>query len=84
MKFLWLFFENVLEMVKGISQLNMEVCCTLGMLNEEQAQRLKNAGLFAYNHNLDSSKEFYKDIISTREYEDRLNTIENARKILKG
>jgi biotin synthase len=50
------------------------------MLNEEQAMRLKKAGLFAYNHNLDSSKEFYGDIISTREYEDRLNTIENARK----
>jgi len=58
----------------------MEVCCTLGMMNENQAKRLKNAGLFAYNHNLDSSKEFYGDVISTREYEDRLNTIENARK----
>jgi biotin synthase len=58
----------------------MEVCCTLGMMNENQAKRLKNAGLFAYNHNLDSSPEFYSDIISTREYEDRLNTIENARK----
>jgi biotin synthase len=50
------------------------------MLNEHQAKRLKNAGLFAYNHNLDSSPEFYGDVISTREYEDRLNTIENARK----
>jgi biotin synthase len=58
----------------------MEVCCTLGMLNEDQARRLKEAGLFAYNHNLDSSKEFYKDIISTREYEQRLETIDNARK----
>lgn len=73
-------FDTVVEMVQAVNDLDMEVCCTLGMLNEEQAVRLKNAGLFAYNHNLDSSKEFYKDIISTREYEDRLNTIENARK----
>jgi biotin synthase len=58
----------------------MEVCATLGMMNEDQARRLKNAGLFAYNHNLDSSKEFYGDVISTREYEDRLNTIDNAKK----
>jgi biotin synthase len=73
-------FDNVVEMVQAINDLDMEVCCTLGMMNEQQAMRLKNAGLYAYNHNLDSSKEFYKDIISTREYEDRLNTIENARK----
>lgn len=73
-------FDNVVEMVQEVNNLGMEVCCTLGMLNEEQAKRLKNAGLFAYNHNLDSSPEFYGDIISTREYEDRLNTIENARK----
>lgn len=73
-------FDSVVEMVQAVNDLDMEVCCTLGMLNEDQALRLKNAGLFAYNHNLDSSKEFYKDIISTREYEDRLNTIENARK----
>ncbi|MGV3632682.1 MAG: biotin synthase BioB [Bacteroidota bacterium] len=73
-------FDSVVEMVQAVNDLDMEVCCTLGMLNENQAQRLKKAGLFAYNHNLDSSKEFYKDIISTREYEDRLNTIENARK----
>lgn len=73
-------FDSVVEMVQGVNDLGMEVCCTLGMLNEEQAIRLKKAGLFAYNHNLDSSKEFYKDIISTREYENRLETIENARK----
>lgn len=73
-------FDNVVEMVQAVNDLDMEVCCTLGMLSENQAQRLKNAGLFAYNHNLDSSKEFYKDIISTREYDDRLKTIENARK----
>lgn len=73
-------FDNVIEMVQAVNNLEMEVCCTLGMLTEDQAVRLKNAGLFAYNHNLDSSKEFYKDIISTREYEERLNTIDNARK----
>lgn len=73
-------FDNVVEMVSAVNNLGMEVCCTLGMMNEDQAKRLKNAGLFAYNHNLDTSKEFYDDVISTREYEDRLNTIENARK----
>jgi biotin synthase len=73
-------FDNVVEMVQEVNNLGMEVCCTLGMLNEQQALRLKNAGLFAYNHNLDTSPEFYGDVISTREYEDRLNTIENARK----
>ena len=73
-------FDTVIEMVQAVNDLDMEVCATLGMLTEEQALRLKKAGLFAYNHNLDSSKEFYKDIISTREYEDRLDTIENARK----
>ncbi len=73
-------FDTVVEMVQAVNGLDMEVCCTLGMLNEDQAQRLKNAGLFAYNHNLDTSPEYYGDVISTREYEDRLNTIENARK----
>jgi biotin synthase len=73
-------FDNVVEMVQAVNDLDMEVCCTLGMMNEDQAKRLKNAGLFAYNHNLDTSKEFYGDVISTREYEDRLNTIDNARK----
>jgi biotin synthase len=73
-------FDTVVEMVQAVNDLDMEVCCTLGMLTEEQALRLKKAGLFAYNHNLDSSRDFYKDIISTREYDDRLNTIENARK----
>ena len=73
-------FDNVIEMVQAVNNLDMEVCCTLGMMNEEQAIRLKNAGLFAYNHNLDTSKEYYEDVISTREYEDRLRTIENARK----
>ncbi len=58
----------------------MEVCCTLGMLSESQAQRLKEAGLTAYNHNLDTSPEFYGEIITTRVYEDRLRTIAHVRK----
>lgn len=73
-------FDKVVEMVQEINGMGIEVCATLGMLNEAQAERLKNAGLYAYNHNLDSSKEFYKDIISTREYQNRIDTIENARK----
>ncbi len=73
-------FDSVLEMVRGVAALDMEVCCTLGMLTESQAQELKNAGLTAYNHNLDTSPEFYGDIISTRTYEDRLRTIGYVRK----
>lgn len=73
-------FDNVIEMVQAVNDLDMEVCCTLGMLSEGQAKRLKNAGLFAYNHNLDTSADYYDDVISTRDYEDRLNTIGNARK----
>lgn len=73
-------FDKVIEMVKGINTMGMEVCCTLGMLTEEQAQKLKDAGLYAYNHNLDTSEEHYEDIISTRTYEDRLGTLENVRK----
>lgn len=73
-------FENVLEMVRGISALGMEVCCTLGMLTEEQAARLKEAGLTAYNHNLDTSPEFYGSIITTRVYDDRLKTLAAVRK----
>ena len=69
-------FENVLELVRGVAKLGMEVCCTLGMLTQQQAHRLKEAGLTAYNHNLDTSPEFYKEIITTRTYEDRLQTIE--------
>jgi biotin synthase len=72
-------FEAVLEMVSGVAELGMEVCCTLGMLSESQAQRLKGAGLTAYNHNLDTSPEFYGDIITTRVYEDRLRTISHVR-----
>ncbi|MDC9723492.1 MAG: biotin synthase BioB [Urechidicola sp.] len=73
-------FDEVLEMVRGINKLDMEVCCTLGMITENQAQRLAEAGLYAYNHNLDSSEEYYKEVISTRGYQDRLDTIENVRK----
>jgi biotin synthase len=73
-------FDKVIEMVQEINGMGMEVCATLGMLDEKQAERLKNAGLYAYNHNLDSSQEFYKDIISTRQYQERIDTIANARK----
>jgi len=73
-------FERVLEMVRGVSALGLEVCCTLGMLKEEQAQQLKDAGLSAYNHNLDTSPEFYGSIITTRAYDDRLKTLAAVRK----
>jgi biotin synthase len=72
-------FDKVIEMVKGVNEMGMEVCCTLGMLTDEQAQKLKDAGLFAYNHNLDTSEAFYTEIISTRSYKDRLDTLENVR-----
>ncbi|BAZ03898.1 biotin synthase BioB [Calothrix sp. NIES-3974] len=72
-------FDQVLEMVREVTDMGMEVCCTLGMLTENQAQRLAEAGLYAYNHNLDTSREYYSTIISTRTYDDRLNTIENVR-----
>jgi len=70
----------VLEMVREVNALNMEVCCTLGMLTEEQARKLDEAGVYAYNHNVDTSEEHYNDIITTRTYGDRLNTIKNIRK----
>jgi biotin synthase len=73
-------FETVLEMVRGVSALGMEVCCTLGMLTERQAVRLKAAGLTAYNHNLDTSPDFYGSIITTRVYDDRLRTVAAVRK----
>ncbi|MGB6875227.1 MAG: biotin synthase BioB [Candidatus Acidiferrales bacterium] len=72
-------FDSVLEMVRGVAALDLEVCCTLGMLTESQAVRLKEAGLTAYNHNLDTSPEFYGHIITTRVYEDRLQTIARVR-----
>lgn len=73
-------FDKVLDMVKTVNSMDMEVCCTLGMVNEAQAQKLADAGLYAYNHNIDTSEAFYEDIISTRDYDDRLKTIDNVRK----
>jgi len=73
-------FQKVLEMVRGVSALGLEVCCTLGMLSERQAEQLKEAGLSAYNHNLDTSPEFYGSIITTRVYDDRLRTLAAVRK----
>jgi len=73
-------FDRVLDMVKGVNELGMEVCCTMGMLTEEQAKKLHEAGLYAYNHNVDTSEEHYHDIITTRNYEDRLKTLGNVRK----
>jgi biotin synthase len=72
-------FDQVLEMVRGVRALGMEACCTLGMLSDDQARRLADAGLTAYNHNLDTSKTFYGQIISTRVYEDRLRTLASVR-----
>ena len=73
-------FDRVLDMVKGVNEMGMEVCCTLGMLTEEQAIKLADAGLEAYNHNLDTSAEFYNEIITTRTYNDRLRTLDHVRK----
>lgn len=73
-------FDRVLDMVKAVNNTGMEVCCTLGMLTEEQAQKLADAGLYAYNHNLDTSEEDYQRIITTRTYKDRLDTIGHVRK----
>ncbi len=70
---------NVVEMVKAVRGLGMETCATLGMLNDTQAEQLRAAGLDYYNHNLDTSPEFYGDIISTRDYQDRLDTLERVR-----
>ena len=72
-------FDRVLDMVRGVRSLGLEACVTLGMLSDEQAQRLAEAGLSAYNHNLDTSRAFYDRIISTRSYDDRLRTIERVR-----
>ena len=73
-------FDRVIDMVKGVNEMGMEVCCTLGMLTETQAQKLADAGLYAYNHNLDTSSEYYNEIITTRTYNDRLHTLEHVRK----
>jgi biotin synthase len=73
-------FDRVLEMVKAVNEMGMEVCCTLGMLTESQARKLQEAGLYAYNHNLDTSREYYGEVIHTRDYDDRLKTLKNVRK----
>jgi biotin synthase len=73
-------FEEFLKMIQGIAELGIEVCCTLGMLEDTQAQRLKEAGLYAYNHNLDTSENFYPTIITTRTYQDRLRTLDIVQK----
>ncbi|MDD5612895.1 MAG: biotin synthase BioB [Gallionella sp.] len=72
--------QSVVEMVKAVRGLGMETCATLGMLNDEQTEQLKEAGLDYYNHNLDTAPEFYGDIISTRDYQDRLDTLERVRR----
>ncbi|WP_286588518.1 biotin synthase BioB [Sphingobacterium sp. N143] len=72
-------FDRIIEMVKGVNEIGLEVCCTLGMLTEQQAIRLKEAGLHAYNHNLDTSEEYYEEIISTRKFDQRIGTINHAR-----
>ena len=72
-------FDNVIEMIKGVNELGLEVCSTLGMATEEQITRMKNAGLYAYNHNIDTSKEYYSNIISTHTHEDRMKTLKNIR-----
>jgi biotin synthase len=73
-------FDRVLDMVKDVTELGVEVCCTLGMLTDDQAQKLDDAGLYAYNHNLDTSESYYDKIISTRAFADRLSTIASVRK----
>ena len=72
-------FDRVLDMVRGVNEMGLEVCCTLGMLTDDQARRLADAGLHAYNHNLDTSREFYGSVITTRTYDDRLRTLQAVR-----
>src|SRR5277367_2989476 len=72
-------FDRVLDMVRGVKALGLEACCTLGMLTGDQARRLKEAGLDAYNHNLDTSRQNYRSIITTRSYDERLATLRNVR-----
>ena len=73
-------FDRVLDMVSEVNEMGLEVCCTLGMLTYEQAEKLKAAGCFAYNHNIDTSSENYENIITTRTFDDRINTLNNVRK----
>ena len=72
-------FERVLDIVRGVAEEGLEVCTTLGMLTADQARRLEEAGLYAYNHNIDTSPDYYETIITTRTFQDRLDTIENVR-----
>ncbi len=72
-------FDRVLDMVRGVKELGLEACCTLGMLTDDQARRLKEAGLDAYNHNLDTSRQAYRSIISTRTFDERLATLARVR-----
>lgn len=72
--------QTVVEMVEAVKDMGMETCLTLGMLTESQAQKLKQAGLNYYNHNLDTSPEFYGEVITTRTFQDRLDTLEHVRK----
>ncbi len=74
-------FDSVIEMVKEVRKLGMEACVTLGMLSDEQAQRLADAGLTAYNHNLDTSRRFYPSIVTTRKYDDRIETLKRVSKV---
>lgn len=73
-------FDKVLEMIRGVNELGLEVCATMGMVNEQQATAMAEAGLHSYNHNLDTSEEFYGEIITTRTYDERLKTLEAVRK----
>jgi len=72
-------FDEVLDMVKSVKDLGLQVCTTLGMVNQAQAVRLKDAGVYAYNHNIDSSEEFYGEVIGTRTFQDRIDTLHNVR-----
>jgi biotin synthase len=72
-------FDQVLDMIRQVTALGLEVCCTLGMLTQEQAERLSEAGLYAYNHNLDTSRRYYPQVITTRRYDDRLDTLAQVR-----
>ena len=72
-------FDQVLEMVRGVKDLGMEACCTLGMLTDDQAKDLAEAGLTSYNHNLDTSEEYYEKVVTTRSYQERLDTLQRVR-----
>jgi biotin synthase len=73
-------FDRVLEMIRGVKAQGLEACVTLGMLTDDQARRLKEAGLDSYNHNLDTSREYYPNVVSTRSYDDRLQTLRAVRR----